>query len=206
VKVLIAEDDPISALMLQEMLAEWGYEVRAVGDGAEAWRAMQAEDAPRLAILDWVMPGLDGVEVCRRVKGLVSDTPAYVILLTSRDAKADVVAGLDAGANDYLTKPFDREELRARVGAGRTVVELQAALAGRLRELEDALSQVKQLSGLLPICCYCKKIRDDKNYWQQIEEYFAQHSDARFSHGICPDCFRDVVEPELRASPFSPSS
>jgi DNA-binding response OmpR family regulator len=197
VKVLIAEDDPISALLLQEMLGGWGYEVRTVMDGLQAWRAMQADDAPRLAILDWIMPGLDGVEVCRRVKGLVSPVPAYVILLTGRDGKADKVAGFDAGANDYLTKPFDREELRARVGVGRTVVELQVALARRVQELEAALSQVKQLSGLLPICCYCKKIRDDTNYWQQIEQYLSRHSDAQFSHGICPDCFRDVVKPEI---------
>ena len=154
--------------------------------------------APRLAVLDWVMPGVDGAEINRRLRQRLTPTPPYVLLLTGRDGKADVVAGLQAGANDYVTKPFDREELRARIKVGRTVVELQQALADRIRELEDALSRVKQLQGLLPICCYCKKVRDDHNYWQQVEHYLAHHGDLRFSHSICPDCMRDVVGPQLR--------
>ena len=114
-KVLIAEDDSISRLMLQAMLVEWGYEVTAVADGAEAWRILQSENAPRLVILDWVMPRMDGVEVCRRVRARPSQEPAHIILLTSRDDKADIVAGLHSGASDYVTKPFDRDELQARV-------------------------------------------------------------------------------------------
>ena len=105
--------------------------------------------------------------------------------------------GLDAGADDYLAKPFDRNELRARVQVGVRVVELQRHLAEHIKELETALSQVKQLQGILPICSYCKKIRDDQNYWQRVESYISDHSEAEFSHSICPSCYEDVVKPEL---------
>jgi sigma-B regulation protein RsbU (phosphoserine phosphatase) len=181
--------------MLQGALADWGYQPVATADGAGAWQLLCGADGPPMAVLDWCMPGLDGLEVCRRVRGKKTPEPPYLLLLTGRDAKADVVAGLQAGANDYLVKPFDREELRARLQVGRQVVELQRALAARVRELEAALAQVKQLRGLLPICSYCKKVRDDSNYWQQVETYFLEHSEIRFSHGICPDC----LERELRA-------
>ncbi len=196
-RVLLAEDDAVPRCLLQAALAEWGYEVEAVADGERAWQVLQADRGPKLAVLDWVMPGLDGVEVCRRLRARPTAEPVYVILLTARDSKADVVAGLQAGANDYVIKPFDRAELQARVQVGRTVVELQHSLAARVRELEDALGQVRQLQGLLPICSYCKKIRDDNNYWQQVENYVSEHSAARFSHGICPDCWQHQVNAQL---------
>lgn len=108
--------------------------------------------------------------------------------------------GLDAGADDYIIKPFNREELRARVKVGVRILDLQNNLAGRVSELERAMAGVKQLQGLLPICCYCKKIRDDQNYWQQVEGYISRHSEAQFSHGVCPDCFEKIVKPELARS------
>lgn len=166
-------------------------------DGAQAWRALEADPAIPLAILDWMMPGLTGPDICRRLRQRQSDQPTYVILLTSRDSRDDIVSGLDAGANDYVTKPFDFDELRARVQVGDRVVQLQKNLAERVRELEVALVNVKMLQGLLPICLYCKKIRDDRNYWQQVDKYVAEHSEARFSHGICPECYEKVVKPEL---------
>ena len=196
-KVLIAEDDPVSRRVLEVTLAKWGHDVVITCDGADAWQELKSKDAPKLAILDWMMPGMDGLEVCRKVRETPGFQPTYIILLTAKDQKEDIVAGLQAGADDYVTKPFDREELRARVQVGVRIVELQMSLADRVRELRDALSQIKQLQGLLPICSYCKKIRDDQNYWRQVEDYVTEHSEAQFSHGICPDCYEKFVKPEL---------
>ena len=187
-KVLIAEDDPVSRRLLQAALIKWGYEVTVTADGREAWRALQTPDAPVLLILDWLMPEMDGTEVCREVRQSAAHKSAYIILLTSRGSKEDIIKGLEAGADDYVTKPFDHGELRARVQVGSRVIRLQTTLADRGRELEDAISSVKTLQGLLPICCYCKKIRDDGNYWHRVENYIAGHANVRFSHGICPDC------------------
>jgi sigma-B regulation protein RsbU (phosphoserine phosphatase) len=196
-RMLVAEDDPISRRLLEATLAKWGHEVVLATDGAQAWAALSADDAPRLAILDWMMPELDGVDVCRRVRTLPRAAPPYLILLTAKGRPEDTVAGLEAGADDYVTKPFDRDELRARIHAGMRIVQLQQSLADRVVELEQALLRVKHLQGLLPICAYCKKIRDDRNYWQQVEGYIAAHSDAQFSHSICPECYDHHVRPEL---------
>lgn len=149
-KILIAEDDPVSRRVLEATLARWGYELVVTSDGEQARAALEAEDAPQLAILDWMMPGLDGVEVCRQVRAAPRSVPPYIIFLTAKGSKEDLVTGIEAGANDYLTKPFNRDELRVQVGA--QMVNLQTSLAERVRELEDALTQVKQLQGILPIC------------------------------------------------------
>jgi CheY-like chemotaxis protein len=199
-KILIAEDDSVSRLVLEATLKKFGHEVLVVADGLQAWAALQRADAPALAILDWMMPGMDGVEICRRVREISTATPPYLILLTAKSEKADVVAGLDAGANDYLTKPFDRAELRARVQVGVQVLVLRENLADRVRELEVAMAQVKQLQGLLPICSYCKKIRDEENYWERVDSYLTRHSEVQFSHGICPDCYVEIVGPQLELS------
>jgi sigma-B regulation protein RsbU (phosphoserine phosphatase) len=196
-KILIAEDDPVSRRVLEATLSKWGYEVMSTSNGREAWEALAAPDAPRLAILDWMMPEMDGIEVCRRARGRTEAGPLHILLLTARGRKEDVIAGLQAGADDYVTKPFDHEELRARVQVGQRIVELQTMLASRVAEMEEALARVRQLRGLLPICSYCKKVRDDRNYWQQVEQYVSTHSDVQFSHGICPDCYTRVVEPQL---------
>jgi DNA-binding response OmpR family regulator len=196
VRVLIAEDDATSRRLLELTLNRWGNEAVTAADGNEAWEWLQRDDCPRLAILDWMMPGIDGTELCRRVRERLNDPP-YVILLTARGTRDDMVEGLDAGADDYVTKPFDREELRARVRAGQRILELQDRLKERVRELEEAIAHVRLLQGILPICCYCKKVRDDQNYWQQVESYIARHSDMQFSHGICPDCWESKVKPEL---------
>lgn len=207
-KILIADDDIVSRRVLEATLVKSGHEVIAVSTGEEALAVLESADAPLLAILDWMMPDIDGVEVCRRVRTLSTVTPPYLILLTSKSGKEDVVAGLEAGANDYLTKPFDRAELRARVQVGAHVVELQANLAARVCELEVALSEVKQLQGLLPICSYCKNIRDEQNYWHRVESYISQNAEVEFSHSICPACYTDIVQPQIdqmKASRKGPS-
>lgn len=197
--VLVADDEPVSRAVVAAMLRKAGYHVQLAGDGEEAWLALQQPDAPPVAILDWMMPGLDGPEICRRLRSVETPTPTYVILLTARDAAADVVEGLHAGADDYVRKPPNEDELLARVSVGTRVIGLQQALADRLRKLEEALSNVKQLQGLLPICSYCKRIRDDQNYWQQVESYITVHSGVQFSHSYCPDCFERYVKPQLDA-------
>ena len=197
--VLIAEDEAASRRLLEATLRRWGHEVVVTVDGDAAWAALQRSDAPSVAILDWVMPGVQGVEICRRLHARGSPTPPYLILLTANSERANVILGLEAGADDFMGKPFDPDELRARLIVAMRVVELRRKLAERVRELEEAISRVKQLHGLLPICAYCKKIRDDRNYWQRVEEYVSAHTDAQFSHGICPECYEGILTPQLRA-------
>ncbi len=196
-RILIAEDDAVSCKVLEATLAKWNYTVQVTRNGAEAWRAMQQPDAPVLAVLDWMMPEVDGVEVCRRVRSLARSPSPYLVLLTAKGRKEDIVTALEAGADDYLTKPFDRAELQARLQVGERILALQTELAARVTELEEALSKVKVLQGLLPICCYCKKIRGDHNYWEQVENYIGAHADVKFSHGVCPDCYNAVLKPQL---------
>jgi sigma-B regulation protein RsbU (phosphoserine phosphatase) len=187
-RILIAEDDPVSRRLLEGTLSAWGYEVQVTCDGGTACQALEMEHPPQLALLDWMMPEMDGLEICRRIRSTQAGRGIYIILLTTRASKEDLVAGLDGGADDYITKPFDREELRARLRAGCRIVELQSSLAERMAELEESLTRIKQLNGLLPMCAWCKKVRDDQNYWQEVECYVASHSEARFTHGICPAC------------------
>jgi phosphoserine phosphatase RsbU/P len=191
-KILIAEDDPVSRRLLEVTLPSWGYEVQVAGDGRTACQALTVDNPPQLALLDWMLPELDGLEICRRVRSTQAGRAIYIILLTARARKEDVIAGLDGGADDYITKPFDREELRARLRAGCRIVELQASLTKRMAELEESVARVKQLSGLLPMCAWCKKVRDDQDYWQEVECYVAAHSEARFTHGICPACMEEA--------------
>jgi phosphoserine phosphatase RsbU/P len=185
-RILIAEDEAVTARILENLTRSWGYETSMVTDGQAALAALESTRTPQLTLLDWMMPGLDGPDVCRRVRA--AGGTSYLILLTAKTDRADIVAGLDAGADDYLVKPFDPEELRARVKAGTRIIDLQQRLAAHVAELEDALSSVRRLSGLLPICCYCKAIRDDSDYWHRVEEYVTEHADVKFSHGICPKC------------------
>ncbi|HUZ47344.1 MAG TPA: response regulator [Terriglobia bacterium] len=191
-RILVADDDLVSLRVLEGSLQKWGYQVLVAKDGNEAWSALTEPSPPQMAVLDWMMPGMDGTTICRKIRSQLREPVMYLILLTARTDQMDVVSGLEAGANDYVTKPFHHAELRARVGVGARVLELQNRLAERVRELEFALNQVKQLRGLLPICMYCKRIRNDKDYWQQVETYISDHTEAEFSHGICPDCYEKV--------------
>jgi sigma-B regulation protein RsbU (phosphoserine phosphatase) len=186
--VLIADDDPVLRHALKAHLLRWKYDVVECGDGGQAWHALQSSAPPPIAIVDWEMPGLDGPTLCEKLRGTPSLATTYVILLTGKENRKDVISGLESGVDDYIKKPFDWDELRARLQIGSRTVNLQHTLASRVAELQDALAKVRKLSGLLPICAYCKSIRNDQDYWQQIETFVGQHSDAQFSHGICPQC------------------
>jgi sigma-B regulation protein RsbU (phosphoserine phosphatase) len=190
-RILIADDDRMSTMMLSRSLERWGFEVVVAHDGASAWAQIIGDQPPALAIVDWMMPVVDGIELCGRIRKASLSTPVYVILLTSRTSRQDLVAGLEAGADDYLTKPFDPDELRARIHVGQRTLAL--------------IANIKRLSGLLPICSYCKRIRSDENYWEQVESYITEHTDAQFSHGICPTCF-EKVSAELDEETAGPST
>jgi DNA-binding response OmpR family regulator len=193
-KIVIADDDPLIRKLLEATLREWGHDVTAVSNGLEARSLLTRVEPPCLAILDWNMPGLDGPDICRQVRERRVEDAVYLILLTSNASKEDIVAGLASGANDYVTKPFDQGELYARIEVGVRVLELQQRLADRIEELSRANARVHQLQGLLPICSYCKSIRNDQNYWQRVEHYICAHADVRFSHGICPSCLKGLIK------------
>lgn len=201
-KVLIAEDDLTSRLMLEGVLKKWGYDVLSVSDGNAAWAAVQRERDLHVAILDWIMPNMDGLAVCRRIKALERPVPIYTMLLTGRDSTEDIVQGFDSGADDYVTKPFENNELRARIRVAERMVRIQGSLSDKVRELKVALAHVKMLQGIIPICMHCHKIRSDDKAWEKLEAYIENHSEAEFSHSICPDCLAqhypdlDLDEPD----------
>ena len=202
-KILVAEDDAVTRKILEMTLGRLRFDVIAAADGNAAWHALETlkgKDAPELVVLDWMMPGLEGIEICRRLRTTPGFELVYIILLTSRDSKEDLAYGLAAGANDYIAKPFDPVELESRVRVGERMVKLQRSLATRVTEVEAALAHVQRLQGLLPICSYCKKVRNEANYWEQVESYFTTHSDLDFTHSICPQCTEKMLR-EVDALP-----
>jgi len=197
VRILLADDDAVIRGMVGGLLRRWGYEPEIVSDGEAAWAILDSDTPPDLAILDWVMPALDGIEVTRRLREKYPLRTLHVILLTAKGDSADAVYGFGAGADDYIPKQFDQMELRARIKVGERIVLMQRALEQRVRELEAAASRIGQLEGILPICSYCKNVRDDKDYWQQVESYISDRSNAIFSHSICPACYEKHVAGEI---------
>lgn len=193
VTVLLADDDKLTLNVLHDVLVEAGYDVLTATDGEQAWKKLQ-ESSAQVAILDWIMPGMEGVEICRRAHADPKLANRYFILLTGKSKAEDVVLGLQAGASDYLRKPFEQPELLARVEVGVRFMELQRKLEDRVHELETALKQVHRLEGLLPICSYCKRIRNEQDYWERVDEYISQHANVRFSHNICPECYGKHVK------------
>jgi phosphoserine phosphatase RsbU/P len=193
-RILIAEDHYVSRHLLERNLSNWGFEVQTAEDGEAAVRILESPEAPPLAIVDWMMPKMDGLEVCRRIREIKDRPYIYLVLLTAKSHKEEIATGLEAGADDYVIKPFDPDELRARLKVGQRVVELERQLARRVTDLEQTLAEVKKLKRLLPICMYCKSVRDDQDYWHEIEEYIHTETGADFSHGICPNCMSKLHE------------
>ena len=178
-KILVAEDDAVTRKLLAATLERLGWEVITASDGSAAWDALEAlggKNAPDVVVLDWMMPGMDGIEVCRKLRSTPGFEFIYIILLTSRSEKEDLAMGLMAGANDYIAKPFHPIELESRVRVGQRMAKLQRNLAARVTEFEEALAHVQRLQGLLPICSYCKKVRNEANYWEQVDSYLRAHS------------------------------
>jgi len=181
-KILIAEDEPVSAKLLEATLKNLGHEVTKAANGAEAWDNWLIAQ-PRVVISDWQMPELEGVDLCRRIRERRGGRYTYFILLTARGGRDSFLAAMEAGIDDFLTKPVDREELAARL-----------QVAERILGLREELSA---LEGLLPICSYCKRIRDADGAYGSLEGYIEQRSGAEFSHGICPECYEKHVKPQL---------
>ena len=197
-QILIADDDPLSRRLAQHALKDCGADVRFEEDGEAALLSIQTRHSSMLVITDRNMPGIGGVELCRRAKMSGGFPPLYIVMVTAAGSPTDLAEGLDAGADDYVVKPFNQAELQARCQVGMRMLALQESLARRVGELEEALASVKALRGLLPMCAYCKKIRVDESYWQQLEGYLTDHSEAQFSHGICPECYPAVLDEAQR--------
>ncbi len=182
-KILAVEDDAVARAVLRQALKRLGHDAVEAKDGEEAWRKLEA-DPVRVVVSDWVMPESDGLELCRKIRSRVGSEYIYFILLTSRDAtEENQAAAADAGVDDFLTKPLDVNELWTRLRVAERILKYT--------------TQVRQLEEMLPICSYCKKIRDDQNYWQQLEGYISERTGSDFSHSVCPDCYTRVVIPEL---------
>ena len=193
--ILVVDDNPTNLKLLADVLTQQGFKMFVAEDGESALETLNYI-RPNLILLDVMMPGIDGFETCRRLKADPATQEIPVIFMTALSDSVDEVKGLELGAADYIIKPFQVETMLARINTHLTVLKLQAQLQARVQELEAALDKVKLLSGMLPICANCKNIRDDKGYWHQVEIYIHNHSEADFSHGLCPDCAKELY-PEL---------
>ena len=182
-KILIAEDEPVDREILIQALRQLGHEVIVAENGREAWDIFQEREDTQVVISDWLMPNLDGLELCRRIRAEQRPHYIYIILITILSGKRSYMRGMDAGADDFITKPFDPDQLEARLCVAERILELRY--------------EVAQLESLLPICSYCKKIRDEEDVWWPVEEYIGRQTGTDFSHGICPHCYESVVKPEL---------
>lgn len=181
-RVLLVDDDEASLRLLKQILGHMGYEVDTAADGQEGWERFQSAEYP-LIISDWLMPNVDGLEFCRRVRGYQTARYTYFVLLTILSGKRSFLDGMEAGADDFLNKPIDQDELVARLRVAERILNLQR--------------EVVQLSGLLPICVYCKRIRELDDQWEGLETYLAKRMETSVSHTICPSCYQSMVAPDL---------
>lgn len=193
--ILIVDDQPVNIQALSGLFMN-DYNIKIATSGTKALDIIMTCKPPDIILLDIQMPEMDGMEALSRIRHMPTEMPPYILILTVMGEEEQIIAGLKAGANDYLTRPFKTGELIARVEVGRRMVEMQDTLVNRLEELRKAISEIKTLRGMLPMCSRCKKIRDDKGYWNQMEVYIRNHTDAEFSHGLCPDCIK-VLYPDL---------
>jgi DNA-binding response OmpR family regulator len=181
--IIAVEDDILARKIICRSLRRLGHDVIESADGEEAWTRLQAGNV-RVVVCDWMMPRLDGLALCRRIRARLGAEYVYFILLTGNSASDDNQrAAAEAGVDDFLTKPLDPQEIWMRLRVAERILRYA--------------TQVSQLETFLPICSYCKKIRDDKNYWQQIESYINKRTGTDFSHSVCPDCYQRVIVPEL---------
>lgn len=189
-KILIAEDEFTTRLTVQVCLEEWGYTVASTEDGDSGWKILKKKNAPEIAILDWEMPGLSGVDLCRKIKNMKRSSPIYVILLTARDSKNDISQGFEAGADDYITKPFNDDELRARIKVAERIVTIQSSLNTSLQELKQALDVVDAYEDHITVCPGCRKIESLDGTWRNPSDLLTYPVDPRFVEGDCPDCHK----------------
>lgn len=171
-------------MILAQQLRKLGHDVSEASDGEEAWFCFRLQ-TPRLVITDLVMPKCNGLELCRRIRGIESPKYAYVIIITSQSAKVNYLDAMEAGADDFLPKPCEKDDILIRL-----------RVAERLLQLTN---KVNQLEGLLPICSYCKKIRDGEKEWRPVEQYIHERSEATFSHGVCPECYERHMKPQMQS-------
>ena len=200
-RILIVDDEEMLLLYLSKRLKKHNYDVVTCLSGEEALEKVKAFDFD-VVILDVILPGIDGYEVCRRLKSDKKTSGIMVLILSVRKTVEERLKGYEVEADDYITKPYDPEELLAKI---RILLRLKNALDERdriIHKLQEALSKVKTLSGLLPICSSCKKIRDDRGYWKQIEDYIREHSPANFSHSICPECAKRLYPEFYKGNKF----
>lgn len=190
--LLLAEDHAATRFMMKTLLERHGYRVQAVNDGFTAQGVLAMPDGPSIALLDWGLPQQTGLDVCRAIRRQADRRFIYIIVVTARDSVEDLAEAFAAGADDFIRKPCDPAEVLARIRSGERIVDLEHRLSTRIAGYEEALENVRRLKHLLPICMYCKKVRDDSQYWQEIDLYIHQQTGTDFSHGICPGCMEEV--------------
>jgi phosphoserine phosphatase RsbU/P len=189
-KILVAEDDPVATKILQRALESFGHKVILTANGDEAWEAFDREPV-RIIISDWLMPNLDGLELCQKVRGRKKTLYTYFILLTAQETTPENYdKAAEAGVDDFFTKPLDRSTIRMRLRVAERIL--------------GYTTEIRQLQDMIPICAYCRKIRNDDNYWQMVETYINEQTGSSFTHGICPTC-SEVLLAQISARPENPS-